>query len=215
MAGVTAEAAARFVAINSGSGSGWDSGNGSGWDSGNGWGWGSGNGWGSDDGLGLVDGWNLAIATFCGNRIENIDDVPTILRSVHGNIAKGDILRNDLTLKSCYIVKGGGFFAHGKTIRDAQAALEAKIMEEMPVEEKIGRFIENFKPGKKYLARDFYNWHHTLTGSCEMGRDEFARTHGIDIDRDEMTPEEFIRLTENAYGGEVIRQLKARIQEMK
>lgn len=43
-----------------------------------------------------------------------------------------------------------------------------------------------------------------------MGRNEFARDHGIDLENDAMTPEEFIKLTENAYGREVIRQLKER-----
>lgn len=56
---------------------------------------------------------------------------------------------------------------------------------------------------------DFYDWHHKLTGSCTQGRDAFARDHGLKMD-DAMTPEEFIRLTCNAYGGDVIRQLAGR-----
>ena len=41
-----------------------------------------------------------------------------------------------------------------------------------------------------------------------MGRWQFARDHGIDVERGSMTPEDFIRLTENAYGGSTIRKLK-------
>ena len=134
--------------------------------------------------------------------------MPTIIRSIHGNIAMGDVLRGDLTLKKCYVAKGGGFFAHGATIPEAQAALEAKIMEEMPIKDRIAKFIKTFKAGEKYSAKDFYNWHHILTGSCEMGRDEFAREHGIEVETAMFTPEEFIALTENAYGGKVIRMLK-------
>ena len=41
-----------------------------------------------------------------------------------------------------------------------------------------------------------------------MGRKSFAKDHNIDIDHDEMTVEEFIKLTENAYGGGTIRKLR-------
>lgn len=41
-----------------------------------------------------------------------------------------------------------------------------------------------------------------------MGRNQFAADHGIDVDTATYTPEEFIALTENAYGGSVIRRLK-------
>ena len=127
----------------------------------------------------------------------------------------GDILLKDLTLKKCYIAKGGGEFAHGETLRAAQEALENKLMQRMPVEERMQKFLETFAPGQKYPARQFYAWHNTLTGSCEMGRKEFAREHGIDIDADQMTPEEFVSLTENAYGKSVIRQLKAELEKRK
>lgn len=102
-------------------------------------------------------------------------------------------------------------YAPGKFV---QRMKEAKIMEDMPIEDRIWKFRQTFMAGKKYPAKDFYNWHHTLTGSCEMGRNEFARKHAIDIEKDMMTPEEFIRLTENAYGGAVIRQMKAEMEKV-
>lgn len=52
-----------------------------------------------------------------------------------------------------------------------------------------------------------------LTGSCEMGRQSFARDHEIDIEHDMMTPEEFIDLTKDAYGGSIIRKLKEAMEE--
>ena len=76
----------------------------------------------------------------------------------------------------------------------------------MPTEERIAAFCEEFKPGAKRPAMDFFSWHHRLTGSCEQGRREFARQHGVDLDRDELTPEEFFALTRDAYGGSIIRQ---------
>ena len=79
----------------------------------------------------------------------------------------------------------------------------------MDIEKKIKSFKEKFPDvNKKYPVKDFYQWHHNLTGSCEMGRKAFARSHVIDIDNDMMTVKEFISLTENAYCGEVIKELK-------
>lgn len=43
--------------------------------------------------------------------------------------------------------------------------------------------------------------------SCEMGRKSFAVTHGIDLDNDYMTVQEFIELTKDSFGGQVIRKL--------
>ena len=79
----------------------------------------------------------------------------------------------------------------------------------MYIEEKIELFKERFPDvNKKYPVKDFYQWHHNLTGSCEMGRKSFAKNHRIDIENDMMTVKEFINLTENAYCGEVIKELK-------
>lgn len=119
----------------------------------------------------------------------------------------GAILQANLTLKKCYIVKGGGYFAHGDTLPEAMSALRDKLFEDMPEDERIEAFIAEFEPDKKYPVKLFYDWHHRLTGSCEMGRNDFAKSHGIDVDNDTMTREEFAELTKNAYGGEVIRRL--------
>ena len=188
MAGVIAreEASTRFLALDRGWGSGWVWGEGWGWDSGSG-----------------------DISAFCGESVHDIDGISTIIRSVHGGIAMGAIVQADLTLKKCYIAKGGGHFAHGDTIQDAMNALRDKLFEDMPEEERIEAFMKEFDAGVKYPAKLFYDWHHRLTGSCEMGRKDFAKAHGIDIDRDTMTREEFAELTKNAYGGETIRKLIA------
>lgn len=47
----------------------------------------------------------------------------------------------------------------------------------------------------------------TMTNVRRMGREAFARNHGIDMNRN-MTVIEFIKLTENAYGRNVICKLK-------
>ena len=63
------------------------------------------------------------------------------------------------------------------------------------------------QPNTRYPAKDLYEWHHTLTGSCDAGRRAFAKEHDIDLTSTTLTVEEFISLTRNAYGGDVIKQL--------
>ena len=195
------EAIKRFLGISSGYGSGY--GSGSGYGDGYGDGYGSGSGSGS--------GYGYGIKTINENTVHTIDNVPTLIDHVHGNIARGHVLLSDLTLSPCYIVKSGDLFAHGETLREAMRALNEKLFEDMPAEERIKAFLKEFPGDKKYPVKAFFDWHNRLTGSCEMGRKAFARDHGIDIENGEMTVDEFIRLTRNAYGGEVIRDLdKAR-----
>ena len=78
----------------------------------------------------------------------------------------------------------------------------------MPEADRIAAFVQAHKPGQVYPNPDFFSWHHRLTGSCEMGRKQFARDHEIDVEHGSMTPEAFIRLTESAYGSSTIRKLK-------
>ena len=203
-------AADRFAAVSSGFGSGDGSGDGSGY--GSGYGDGSGDGYGYGSGSGSGDGYGLV--SFCGQKVYQIDDVPTIIDHVHGNAAKGRILRDDLTTDDCYIVKQGNLFAHGKTLRAAMEALRDKLFEDMPEEERIAEFVKTHDWGKQYPSADYYEWHHRLTGSCDMGRSEFAKRHGYRLTDDELlTVEEFIKLTENSYGGSVIKKLRAAYEE--
>ena len=182
-----------------GSGYGYGYGNGDG----DGYGYGNGNGYGS----GYGDG--SGIKRINGYTVYLIDEVPTIITHIHGNTAKGFILQNNVYITPCYIVKGQGYFAHGETAEKAREALERKIFDDMPLEERIDEFLKKFPAFKKlYKVKEFYDWHNRLTGSCETGRKNFAKNHGIDIEHDEMTVNEFIKLTENAYGGSVIKKLK-------
>ena len=203
----------KFLSVGDGYGYGKGNGNGNGNDygygngDGNGYGYGNGNGY--DYGYGNGYGYGYGIKNINGHNVYNVDDTPTIFAHIHGNVAKGYILERNVIFKPCYIVKGNGYFAHGETLQEAQNALEEKIIDEMDVEEKIKLFKEKFPDvNKKYTVKDFYQWHHNLTGSCEMGRKSFANSHNIDIDNDMMTVKEFIKLTENAYCGEVIKELK-------
>jgi hypothetical protein len=135
-----------------------------------------------------------------------IDCTPTIISNVHGNIAAGFILNNDLTLQKCYVVKQNDLFAHGETVRSAMEALRDKLFDDMPEDERIASFVSEHAKNKKYPTDDYYSWHHRLTGSCEIGRDAWIKNNNIDMDKP-LTPLEFCNLCKNAYGGDVIKKV--------
>ena len=163
---------------------------------------GSGDGDGSGDG----SGYGYGLKSLNGQTVDMIDEVPTILTSIIGNAAKGFIVCADFSLAPTFVCKHGNTFAHGETLHKAREALLEKLFDDMPTEERIDAFCKEFKPGVKRPAMEFFSWHHRLTGSCEQGRIEFARQHDVDIDSDELTPEEFFALTRDSYGSSIIRQ---------
>ena len=187
-----------------GSGSGDGDGDGSGDGSGAGYGYGSGYGYGDGSG----------IKSFNGEPVFRIDGVNTLIRSVRGNTAHGAIVNEDLTLTPCYIVKQENVFAHGETLRGAMEALRDKLFEDMPEDERIDAFLRETDREKTYPTQYFYDWHHRLTGSCDMGRKQFARDHGVDLEHGMMTLTEFLELTKDAYGGDVIRKVISKLQEV-
>ena len=191
-----------------GSGDGYGSGGGSGAGSGSGDGdgGGSGYGYGSGDDGGFGSGYGISMCN--GRTVHMIDGIATIIKCVFSNYARGLVLRSDLSQKPCYIAKNGNRFAHGDTLAEAVCALNDKLFDDLDEDKRIAAFWECHENGVKYPAMDLYEWHHKLTGSCEMGRRNFATEHGIDLDKDEFTVDEFINLCRNSYGGEVILKLK-------
>lgn len=175
---------------------------------------GSGDGSGVSEGYGYEDGSGeggdvsvINIKTFNGHIIDYIDGVPTIITHIHNNIASGFIIGFDMTLIPCYVAKAGNFFAHGKTLKDAVKDAEAKEMGEMPIEERIDKFIEVFGSlDSGHTGKEFYDWHHILTGSCRMGRDKFCKENGIDLTK-KYSVRYFLNITKNSYGGDIIKQI--------
>ena len=142
-----------------------------------------------------------------GDKVHIIDDMQTIITSVHDNIAQGFIINSDLTLQPCYIVKEQKHFAHGETLHDAFAALQEKLYDDSTEEERIAAFLKKFPNyDTPYPNRDLFTYHHVLTGSCRMGRESFCKDKGINFD-DSTTVREFVRLTKDSYGSETIREL--------
>ena len=190
----------------SGSGDGYD--DGSGFVSGYGSGDGSGGGFVSGAGSGFVFGDGYKLIKINGDLVFYIDDTPTIFDHIHENVAKGKIINEDtFQSKECYIVKDNGYFAHGETLEQALADLQEKIFDNMDVDEKINQFRKKFNTTDKYLGAEFFNWHHILTGSCLAGRNNFIASKHCSLS-DTYTVKEFIKICENAYGGEIIKQLK-------
>ena len=138
-----------------------------------------------------------------------IDGIATIVFSVHNNIANGAILRKDLTFAKCYIAKVGDFFAHGDSAKDAVTEATNKYRSKLSEGERLQLFVDSHANyDGKYDASDLFVWHNTLTGSCRFGRESFCREREINIDTDQFTIAEFIELTKDSYGGNIIIKLK-------
>lgn len=189
----------------SGDGDGDSDGHGNGHGSGDSDRYSDGDGYGDGDGHGDGSG---DVKALNGQPIYIIDGLPIALTIIHNHIAKGYILKEDLTLKPCYIAKVGLYFAHGYSVKQALLDAQNKYLQHKPIEERLADFNAAFPDrDKKIPAKELYKWHNILTGSCEFGRQEFCKDHKIDIDKDLLTVNEFIALTVNEYGGNVIKQL--------
>ena len=123
-----------------GSGSGSGSGDGDG--DGSGYGYGSGSGDGSGDGSGYGYGSGDGVKEFNGRKVYDIDSVPTLIFAVKGDVARGAVLGNDMTLRDCWIAKRGNFFSHGDTLHEAVEAVEAKWRENRPLDDRIADFVK-------------------------------------------------------------------------
>lgn len=182
-------------------------GSGAGFADGAGYADGSGFGRGSADGFADGSGYGSGIKSVCGKEIHDIDGVPTIITSIKGNVARGFIFRNNFVLEKTYVAKSGNYFAHGKTIKEALKEASGKYYANCNYKETIENFIGKFKKEEKYKAGEFFEWHFYLTGSCTQGRKMFMQERGIDFE-DMYTVDEFIEITTNGYGGEIIEELK-------
>lgn len=191
-----------------GYGSGYGNGKGFGGGFGGVWGYGCGYGCGDGGGNGNGSGEGYDIKSYNGQKVYIVDGIETIIHSVKNNIAKGATLNNDLTLSECYIAKVGDYFAHGQTAHEAFADAQAKALQDEPIEERIKRFTAQYPDfDRKIPAQELFDWHNILTGSCEFGRLQFAESHGINLETDSFTVKEFIELTKDEYGGEIIKRL--------
>ena len=78
----------------------------------------------------------------------------------------------------------------------------------MPIEKRIEKFIKVFGSlYSEHTGKEFYDWHHILTGSCKMGRDGFCKDHDIDLEK-KYTVKYFLDITEKSYRGDVIKRVR-------
>ena len=218
------EVTKQFLAVGYGDGSGYGYGYGDGSDSGrgdgvdydnyydsdygDGSGYGYGYGDGDGDGYGDGDGSGAGIKSYNGHEVYVIDYLQTIIYSIHGNIAKGATINQDLTLTDCYIAKYEDYFAHGNTAKQAMLDAQAKAYQDKPVEERIDLVVGKYPDVDVPIEHSaLFSLHNFLTGSCLFGRQEFAKYHSLDPEHGSMTMREFISLTKDAFGGDNIRQL--------
>lgn len=181
---------------------------------GNGDGCGSGFGYGDGDGSGSDYCSGKDINIFNRDKVYLIDNTPTIIKNIRGNVAQGFILQSDLTLTPTYVVKENDKYAHGTTLHEAYEALQEKLYDDRTEEERIDAFIKEFPHlNTGYPAKDLFHWHHILTGSCKQGRLAFCHDRGINLDKDYFTVYEFINLTRSSYGAEVIEKLEETINK--
>ena len=198
----------RFLSVGSGDGSGYGSGYGDGYGDGDGSGSGYGDGYGSGSGYG--DGYGDGLKRYNDDDVYYIDEVPTIIKSVKGNYARGYIINRDLTIKSCYVARVDNSFAHGETLKDAVRDAENKALEGMPTEVRIDRFVAEFPTlTEQHTGKMFYDWHHILTGSCAMGRNEFCKAHNVQMDA-MYSVGYFLSLVADSYGKDIIKQVRER-----
>ena len=195
-----------FLSISNGDGDGNGDGYGYGYGYGNGdgngdgYGYGNGNGDGNGDGNGNGNG----ILFINNKKTYKIDGVNTIVDKVlKNNLIKAIIVNKDLSFTTCFVAKVGNYFAHADTVEQAFKEANDKFESNLPIEERIKKFVEYFKKGQLYTIEEFSIAHNKLTGSCQMGRESFIK--GLE-DRI-YTPLEFIDKTQNAYGGEKIKLL--------
>lgn len=192
----------------SGNGCGYGDGCGYGYSDGCGYGYGYGFGYGCGNGYGFGYG----LKELNGHNIYHIDGIETIITHIKEHVAKGYIVRGDLSLDSCYVVKRNGYFAHGETLREAEEALRTKIFNNMDTDDTIEAFMNEFKKDEKYKGTVFFEWHNFLTGSCLMGRKAFVANKGLNLES-LYTVDEFIKICEDDFGSEIIKRLKEKWEE--
>lgn len=152
-------------------------------------------------------GYGDGIKEINGKEIYMVDNIPTIFKSIRNNIAKGFIVKSDLQFEPCYIVKENNQFAHGDTLKDAFMSLQEKLYDDSTEEERIEAFMKQFPEyDVKYDNMDLFVYHHVLTGSCRMGREAFMSNKGLSLDG-QTSVREFVKLTQDAYGGDIIKKL--------
>ena len=149
------------------------------------------------------------IKTLNGHIVDFVGGKPTIITLINGIIAEGYIVGNDLTLNPCYLVRVGNTFTHGSTLEEAILRAGLKVRNRKPIEQLVQEFVDEFGTlDSRHKGMEYYVWHCVLTYSSQFMRDLFCRVNKIDLNQ-LYTVRQFLQMTANVYGGDVIRDIIA------
>ena len=140
-------------------------------------------------------------------KIFYVDGLPCQPVEVHNIWAKIKIISSkDFTLKECFLAKYHGAIAHGMSVKTALRDAQEKYFSSLDFEGLKKKILEEFSEKKSLTVAELFKWHGLLTGSCTFGRQQFQKENDLK-DSDKLTLEQFVELTQNAYGGEKIKEL--------
>jgi len=130
---------------------------------------------------------------------KDIDGLTTILKSskkVGGfTIHKAEYYPNK---EDCFVAEKDGFYAHGKTVKDAVSDCNFKFMQKTL---NVDDLVKDIKERGTFTKQDY----RLITGACSFGVDKFCGENNISGEK--LVIKEVLRLTADSYGGEKIREL--------
>ena len=126
-------------------------------DCGRGYGCGCSTGSGFDDCLGYGGPETIFLALMGKSvKIYYIDGITCIPRRIRNQFALVDAIGRNKRPSKMVLIKGHGLIAHGKTVREAAKALEAKRLAKLDVETRTRDFLAIFNSINEYSAKDFF-----------------------------------------------------------
>ena len=140
--------------------------------------------------------------------VVQIDGINTTIQCVRGDIARGFIVNDDLTLTKIFVARIGDTFAHAESAKAAIESCRLKLLLDSDPTERVAMFLKTAK--LSYSGHELLGIHRALTGACIAGQQAFVKNQGIDLDRNYTLPE-FCDITIGAFGGSVIRILKEQV----
>ena len=109
-------------------------------------------------------------------------------------------------LPKCYIAERDGYFAHGKTIKQAISDCNFKYLQN---NSDISDIVATIKENQT-VTREEYR---LITGACGMGVSQFCKDNDISDEVENLPLDRVLKLTANSYGGEKMRDLFLRSED--
>lgn len=167
-------------------------------------------------GIREIEGYKVYYEGICPN-------TALIFQNVHGNVAKGYIVRLNTQLVPCYMMKREGKFAYGETPFDTLVALKEQLYYHSSKFERFEAFMKKFPeydfpysnvdlvvyyhivlPDRKagFILTDNGLTHFGAMAACER----FLADHGLSLNG-ATTVREFLQLTKEDYNDGIVQKL--------